>query len=246
MHLLLTNDDGYDAPGLIALAEVARKFGRVTVLAPDTHQSGCSHGTTTDRPLEVKETGPGWFALGGTPADCSRVGLLHIARDADWVLSGINDGGNLGVDIYMSGTVAAAREAMLLGVPAMAISQYRKGRPADWARSARDIEAVLSQLLLHPPGRGTLWNVNLPDHDLPIPPEAIECDLDPHPLPLTLDVVAGKYVYHSNYQQRRREPGADVDLCFGGHIAITRVGHYAPLPVGGNEGRATDGEGVDR
>jgi 5'-nucleotidase len=231
VHLLLTNDDGYDAPGLIALAEVARKFGRVTVLAPDTHQSGCSHGTTTDRPLEVKETGPGWFALGGTPADCSRVGLLHIARDADWVLSGINDGGNLGVDIYMSGTVAAAREAMLLGVPAMAISQYRKGRPADWARSARDVEAVLSQLLQHPPGRGTLWNVNLPDHDLPIPPETIECDLDPHPLPLTLDVVAGKYVYQSNYQQRRREPGADVDLCFGGRIAITRVGHYAPLPA---------------
>jgi 5'-nucleotidase len=229
MHLLLTNDDGYDAPGLAALADVAREFGKVTVVAPDTHQSNCSHGTTTDRPLEAKEVSPGWFALGGTPADCARVGLLHIARDADWVLSGINDGGNLGVDVYMSGTVAAAREAMLLGKPAMAISQFRRGRPTDWARAARDARTVLAQLLEHRPGRGTLWNVNLPDHDLPQSPEVVECDLDPHPLPLTLEVVEGKYVYHSNYQQRRREPGADVDLCFGGRITATRVAHYAPL-----------------
>lgn len=230
MHLLLTNDDGYDAPGLMALAEIAREFGRVTVVAPDTHKSGCSHGTTTDVPLETKETSPGWFALNGTPADCARVGLLHLAPDADWVIAGINDGGNLGVDVYMSGTVAAAREAMLLGRPALALSQYRRRRPANWLRSARDAREVLAKLLDQPPGQGTLWNVNLPDHDLPEPPPLVECGLDPHPLPLTLELVDGQYVYRSNYQQRPRVPGADVELCFGGRITATRVAHYAPLP----------------
>jgi 5'-nucleotidase len=231
MHLLLTNDDGIDAPGLAALAQVAAQFGRVTVVAPDGHISGCSHGTTTDRPLSVEERGPGRYAVLGTPADCARIGTMHLAPDADWVLSGINDGGNLGVDVYMSGTVAAAREAMLLGRPAIALSQYRRGRSLDWSRAANLVAAILPQLLETPPEWGVFFNVNLPDDgestDTPL---LVERPLDPHPLPITFKVDGQRYVYHSNYHERPREPDCDVAACFGGQITLTRMTHFGSLP----------------
>ncbi|MBC7817459.1 MAG: 5'/3'-nucleotidase SurE, partial [Planctomycetaceae bacterium] len=122
MKFLLTNDDGIDAPGLRLLAEIAREFGEVIVVAPDGVRSGCGHQVTNDRPLALTNVRPGEFACDGTPADCARLGLKHIAADVDWVLSGVNDGGNLGIDVYMSGTVAAVREAVLLGKPGIALS----------------------------------------------------------------------------------------------------------------------------
>lgn len=117
MHILVTNDDGIDAPGLAALVEVARSLGEVTIVAPHCHRSGCSHAATSDQSLHLVERGPRHFALCGTPVDCVRVALLHLDPRIELVLSGINDGGNLGVDVLMSGTVAAAREAALLGRP---------------------------------------------------------------------------------------------------------------------------------
>ena len=121
MRFLLTNDDGIDAPGLQALYDAASQLGEVTVAAPTLVHSGCGHRVTTDAPFAVEEMGTGRFAVAGTPADCVRVALHDLAPRVDWVLSGVNAGGNLGADVYHSGTVAAVREAVLHGVPGVAL-----------------------------------------------------------------------------------------------------------------------------
>src|SRR5262249_26291514 len=126
MRFLLTNDDGVDAPGLKVLFVAAEPLGDAVVVAPAEHHSGCSHQVTTRQPLRVAEHAARRFAVDGTPADCVRVALHALAPAAEWVLSGINAGGNLGADVYVSGTVAAAREAVLHGRPAVAVSQYLK------------------------------------------------------------------------------------------------------------------------
>src|SRR5262245_42279778 len=132
MKLLLTNDDGIDAPGLEALLGAAAALGEAVVVAPDEHLSGCSHRVTTGRPIRVERRGEGRHAVCGTPADCVRVGLHGLAPEARWVLAGINEGGNLGADVHHSGTVAAVREAVLHGVPGIALSHYhRRGLEID-------------------------------------------------------------------------------------------------------------------
>src|SRR5438552_11865483 len=107
MKFLLTNDDGIAAAGLDALSRAVATLGETIWVAPHAHLSGCSHRVTTEQPLRAKQTAPGRWAIEGTPADCVRVGLAHLASQADWVLSGVNHGGNLGADVHISGTVAA-------------------------------------------------------------------------------------------------------------------------------------------
>lgn len=228
MKFLLTNDDGIDAPGIAALAEAVATLGELVVVAPHVHLSGCSHQATTDRPITVHQHGPGRFAVEGTPADCVRLALLHLAPDVDWVLSGINDGGNLGVDVWMSGTVAAAREATLFGKPAIAISQYRqRGTAFNTARSALWAAHIIPQLLERPTEQGVFWNVNLPD---PLKdsaaqevPEWIECPLDPEPLHVLYEQQANRYTFRGNYHLRPQTTGSDVAQCFAGAITATQV-----------------------
>ncbi len=223
MQILVTNDDGIDAPGLAALAEVAQALGRVTVVAPATHMSGCSYAATTERPLLVIDHGLGRYSVSGTPVDCVRLALLNLAPQSDLVLSGINDGGNLGVDVLMSGTVAAAREATLLGRQAVAISQYRRrGRRPDWPRSIRLAAAVLHELL-QPSDHLACWNVNLPDVDGLDAPTVVRCPLDPNPLPISYQPLGNAYTYTSDYHARPRAPDSDVAICFGGEVSITRL-----------------------
>lgn len=229
MNLLLTNDDGIDAPGLAVMRETAAEFGSSIVVAPDQHLSGCSHTATTSRGLLLLEVGPGRYALDGSPVDCARLGLYRVAPDTQWVLSGVNEGGNLGADVHLSGTVAAAREACLLGKPAIAISQYVRRRPIDWQQTARMTRRVLHLLLSRPPDPGAFWNVNLPQPLEPsdeVPPVAY-CAVDPHPLPLNYELRDGKLHYRARYQDRRRAPGHDVELCFSGQITISQVGLLA-------------------
>src|SRR6187431_3376512 len=109
MKLLLTNDDGVDAPGLQALRGAVAQLGEMISIAPLLALSGCSHQVTTDRPLRLVSLPENRYSLDGTSADCVRIALFSVAPDAEWIFSGINDGGNLGVDTFMSGTVAAAR-----------------------------------------------------------------------------------------------------------------------------------------
>jgi 5'-nucleotidase len=151
MKLLLTNDDGIDAPGLAALLAAARAVGDPVVAAPTGPQSGVSHAVTTGTAVRVEPRGPDRFAVFGTPADCVRVGLHRLAPDAAFVLSGINHGGNLGADVYYSGTVAAVREAVLHGWTGVAVSHYkRRGLDFDWARAAGWAARVLADLLARP------------------------------------------------------------------------------------------------
>ena len=226
MKFLVTNDDGIDAPGLEALVAAARSLGEPTVVAPAGPQSGVSHAVTWHQGVRIEPRDDKRFAIHGTPADCTRLGLLHVLRDANWVLSGINHGANLGADVYYSGTVAAVREAVLHGWPGIAVSHYRKsGLDYDWARATRWLLPILTDLLSRPIERGFFYNVNLPH--LPsdaADPEVVWCELDPKPLPLNYvhEEKTGLY-YAGDYQLRERTPGADVDTCFGGRITITAV-----------------------
>jgi 5'-nucleotidase len=234
MHILVTNDDGIDAPGLAALAEAARALGEVTIVAPDQHRSGCSHSATTDAPLRLVEREPRMYALSGSPVDCVRVALLHLVPETKvpefaMVLSGINDGGNLGVDVLMSGTVAAAREAVLLGRPAVAVSQYRRrGRRPDWPRSTQNAWAAIEFVLRQRSDKLAVWNVNLPDIDGPEIPAMMLAALDESPLPIRYQPVAEGLNYVCDYHQRPRAVGSDVAICFSGQIAITPLDGRGP------------------
>jgi 5'-nucleotidase len=180
---------------------------------------------TTHEPIVVTHPAPGCVSVAGTPADCVRLALHHLGPRPSWALAGINAGGNLGTDIHHSGTVAAVREAVIHGVPGIAISHYlARGRIVDWARATRWAEIVLRLLMAQPWEPGTLWNVNLP-HLKPDDrePEVVFCPLDPSPLPLRYRVDGDQSVYAGDYQSRDRRPGSDVDVCFGGQIAVTLV-----------------------
>ncbi len=121
---LLTNDDGWDSPGLLALRQAAGGLGRCRVVAPSGPHSGCGHRVTTHAPIEVKAMGEDILAVAGTPADCVRLALHQLAPKPRWIFSGINAGGNLGADVHHSGTVAAVREGAMHGVPGIALSHY--------------------------------------------------------------------------------------------------------------------------
>jgi 5'-nucleotidase len=229
-NLLLTNDDGWDAPGLQALRRATQGLGRCRVIAPLSPQSGCGHRVTTHGPITVTSCGTDQLAVAGTPADCVRLALHHLAPDSDWVLAGINSGGNLGTDVHHSGTVAAVREGALHGVPGIALSQYlARGRAFDWPRAERWARALISRLLAEPWEPGTFWNVNFPHLAPEDPePEVVFCPLDLSPLPLYYHVAGDEAVYAGDYQTRVRRPGSDVEVCFGGRIAVTVIRRGCP------------------
>jgi 5'-nucleotidase len=227
LRILVTNDDGWDAPGLAALKTLARQLGEVCVLAPKDPHSYAGHRVTTDCPLVLAETGAQEFTLTGTPADCVRVAVTALFPDIDWVLAGINRGGNLGADIFTSGTVAAVREAALLGRPGIAVSQYIcKGMALDWERSGELALPVIAQLIAEAcPSKG-YWNVNLPHLDA-CKTEArervavIRCDPDNEPLDVRFRQEGDCFHYAGSYPARRRTPGRDVEYCFGGSITVS-------------------------
>lgn len=223
MRILVSNDDGIDAPGIAALAEVASHFGEVTVVAPNEGVSSCGHHVTTHRDLVVTEVRPGWYSVDGYPADCVRVALTAISGDFDLVLSGINDGGNLGMDLLMSGTASAAREAVLHGKRGIAVSQYKAQRgEANWKRAITWTQAALTEIIDRTPPEGTFWNLNLPDPKTELgQPQMIECEIDGLPLPVGYRYDGGIWRYTSRYQERPRNAGLDVALCFGGALTIS-------------------------
>lgn len=165
MNILITNDDGISAQGIRVLAEAAREFGTVTVVAPASQCSAMSHRITLDRPMKAirQDLGiPGVtaFSVDGTPADCVRASLDAILpQTPDVVLSGINHGYNVGYDIAYSGTVGAAMEAQMSGIPAIAVSQNNLG---SYENSAAYLPEILAELLETPCPSGGIWNVNIP------------------------------------------------------------------------------------
>jgi 5'-nucleotidase len=223
--IVLTNDDGVDAPGLAALVEATQGLVGRRVFAPLGPQSGCGHVVTNHRPIAVVKRPDGMVAIDGTPADCVRVALHRFGSEIAWVLSGINAGGNLGADLHHSGTVAAVREAAIHGVPGIAFSHYiAKGRSVDWRIAARWTTAVLLELMAQPPGPGTFWNVNLPHPEPGGPdPDVVYCPVDTSPLPLTFREGPEGLVYCGDYHGRARIEASDVAVCFAGSIAVSKV-----------------------
>ena len=165
-RILVTNDDGIHAHGLRVLERIARRIGEeVWVVAPETDQSGAGHSLTLRRPLRIRRVSHRRFTVDGTPTDCVLLGLQHILdAPADLVLSGINAGANLGEDVTYSGTVAAAMEATLLGVRAVALSQACDDRSrVHWSTAETFAFPVLERLLAVPWEQGVFMNVNFPD-----------------------------------------------------------------------------------
>lgn len=165
MLILLTNDDGVMSPGLSALADSLVQLGRVVIVAPDRNRSAVGHALTLESPLRAEEIRPDVFAIDGTPTDCVNLGIHGLLKEMpDLVVSGINRGGNLGDDITYSGTVCAALEATLMGVPAFAISldcdQFNSADldiAADYARN------LAEKVLHHGLPEDTFLNVNVPE-----------------------------------------------------------------------------------
>ncbi|HUZ71702.1 MAG TPA: 5'/3'-nucleotidase SurE [Stellaceae bacterium] len=172
-RILISNDDGIESPGIKLLTKVARALSHdVWVVAPEQEQSGASHSLTLYRPLRVRKLGPRRFAVDGTPTDCVLLAVNVLLRDRrpSLMLSGVNAGGNLGEDVTYSGTVAAAMEATLLDVPAIAMSQNLiNGTTIRWATAAAWAPDVIRRLTALPWPRQTLINVNFPG----IAPDAV-------------------------------------------------------------------------
>ena len=225
MKLILTNDDGYGEPGLECLIRLCQDLGEVIVVAPAEAQSGVGHTVTEARPLHLREIRPNHYTLDGKPADCVRVALTEIAPDADWVLSGINAGANLGIDTYVSGTVAAAREAASFGRPAAALSQFiARFQRIDWARCQHRARSTVEYVLANTPPAGGFWNANFPHpHDEAVDCERVECEVDPSPASIRYERKGDHFVWSGDFHERPRRAGHDIDVCFGGRIALTRL-----------------------
>lgn len=176
MRILCTNDDGIHAPGLKSLEKIARQLSDdVTVVAPETDQSGVSHSLSLNDPLRLRETSEGHFAIKGTPTDCVIMAIRHIMADRkpDLILSGVNRGQNVAEDVSYSGTIAAAIEGTMLGVKSIALSQAygAGGRTAiKWACAEAHGAGVISKVLGLEIPQHTLININFPDCD----PEKVE------------------------------------------------------------------------
>ena len=167
MRILLSNDDGINAPGLKTLETIARQLtDDVWIVAPELDQSGAAHSLTLRDPLRAREISDKKYALSGTPTDCVLFAVNHLLKDKkpDLVLSGINHGANLAEDITYSGTVAAAMEGSLLHIPSIAISLcVNKGHPAKWSTAEKHIPDILSHLIKTQLDPYTLININVPD-----------------------------------------------------------------------------------
>lgn len=236
MNILLTNDDGVAAPGLQAAYDAVKGLGTVYIVAPRVECSACSHRITLRKPVVIErrteEHYGTIYAAEGTPADCVRVacgGLIEASIDL--VVAGVNRGANAGVDVFYSGTAAAAREAAILGIRSIAVSQaVREGIDLDWRATSDITGTIVRELLgetLSAPG---FWSVNYP---APIPPDARErihrvpVELAPTPMIFErADRQDGRVTEFSNgapYWDRRTSALSDYTVIRDGGIAITTI-----------------------
>lgn len=229
-RILVTNDDGIHAPGIKVLERVARTLSKdVWVVAPESEQSAVAHSLTIRRPLRVRRVSRRRFAVDGTPTDSVLLGVRHVlkGRLPDLVLSGVNRGGNLGEDVTYSGTVAAAMEATLLGLPAIAFSQqYTATQPVKWATAEHFAADIVRRVTAVGWGRNVLINVNFPDMvaaqvggivvarqgKRKIGEEVSE-RLDPRGEP---------YIWiGAQRAEERSTPGTDIQAVYSGAISVT-------------------------
>ncbi|HUW81824.1 MAG TPA: 5'/3'-nucleotidase SurE [Phycisphaerae bacterium] len=232
MRFLLTNDDGPDVAGLAALQRAVADLGESTVVVPRDGTASRGHAVTRDAVLSIERTADRQYVVDGLPADCVRLALT-VLRDQigpiDWVLAGINHGANLGVDVYYSGTVGAAREAAILGLSAIALSQYyRRGVEPDWARTERWAGSIVRQMVDRSDAQAALWNVNFPalPADQKLTGVAV-CPVSTDPVPVVYENVQpvgqGRLAvrYTGVYADRAARTDTDVQRLFAGWITVT-------------------------
>lgn len=163
MHILISNDDGFLAPGIATLAEHLAEIAKVTIVAPDLDRSGASSSLTLDSPLSVKQIEPNFYYVNGTPTDCVHIALTGLMSEMpDLVISGINDGANMGDDVVYSGTVAAAKEGYLVDIPSFAISMSQHNA-THFKTAAKVTVELVQHYMKHPNENPLLLNVNVPD-----------------------------------------------------------------------------------
>lgn len=163
MRILIANDDGYLAPGIRTLHQAMRMLGEATIVAPDRNRSGASNSLTLSHPVHAKQHESDVYSLEGTPTDCVNIALSGLLQeDADMVISGINDGPNMGDDVLYSGTVAAAIEGRHLGHPALAVSMANH-EPSYYSTAAKVVTQLVDQLKEVPLPSDTILNINVPD-----------------------------------------------------------------------------------
>jgi 5'-nucleotidase len=226
MHILVSNDDGYLAPGLAALAEALKRFGTITVVAPEQNCSGASNSLTLSRPLTVHRASNGFLYMNGTPTDCVHVALTGLLDPLpDLVVSGINNGQNMGDDTIYSGTVAAAMEGYLFGLPSIAFSHVNKGH-AHLDAAARLSADLVGRYIEHRLPGPFLLNVNIPN--LPYEQlQEIRCTRlgKRHQAePVIRDTSPrGETIYWvgSAGEARLAGPGTDFHACASGLVSIT-------------------------
>ncbi|MGB7343986.1 MAG: 5'/3'-nucleotidase SurE [Pirellulaceae bacterium] len=242
MKIILTNDDGIDAPGLEALWSsvqnaLSDQSPEIIVVAPDRGRSECGHSVTQGRPLVIKQVKPSWYSVDGTPVDCVRVAMTTLMKEPTLVFSGINQGANLGVNLTVSGTFAAAREAALHNIPAVAISHYRRPDvPKNWAHCSDWLATTLSEFAatarMSNSQTSPLWNVNLPatnvaeGNEHAVFPTIQWCHVDRCPIPRQARQDGEMVSFDLDFHSRPREVGSDVDHCFAGQMTISKVSPY--------------------
>ncbi|MBP1752172.1 MAG: surE [Geobacteraceae bacterium] len=227
VKILVTNDDGIHARGITVLAGELQKLGDVTVVAPDRERSAVGHALTLHHPLRAMEIGSSIFAVDGTPTDCVNLGIhTLLGFKPDIVVSGINRGANLGDDVTYSGTVSAAMEATLMGIPAFAVSLATSG-PGDNYQSAAVFAARLAGLIFE---KGlpadTFLNVNVPDvAEAELLPPLVTSQGKRRYEGLIIDKIdprGRKYYWIGNGQQNFRDlEGTDYHAVSRGHISVT-------------------------
>lgn len=233
MRILLTNDDGIDAPGLHALRQIAAELSDdVWVVAPETNQSGAGHSLTLHEPLRMRQLDDRAFAVRGTPTDSVIMGVRHILKDKrpDLVLSGVNRGANLAEDVTYSGTIAGAFEGTLIGIRSIALSQafgFEKGAGIRWHTAIKHGPPLIRRLLDGDWAPGTLMNVNFPDREPDkIGGMAVTTQGRRDPGLLHLDErhdTWGTPYYWLAFERRRSNPAQGTDLwaIYEGLISIT-------------------------
>lgn len=238
MRILLTNDDGIDAPGLAALYRAVSSLGAVEVVAPSRVQSATSHAVTFHRPISVEKSGLG-YAVSGRPADCVKLGLNALFDEPfDLVVSGMNSGANVGINVIYSGTVGAAREANFCGVPAVAVSLHIGDWEHDhWDRAAGHARAAIDRILAGPLDAQTLLNVNVPVLDGGAEPRGIR--VVPSSLgrmvidyePGTDDAGNPTFRVGNTMTFAQKEPGTDVGALFDRYTTVTPLGFDTTCPA---------------
>lgn len=164
-NILVVNDDGVYGAGLKPLARALGRLGRVVVVVPERERSAASHAITLHKPIRVRKLEPNFYIMNGTPADCTRFGVIAMMKEkCDLVVSGINHGANLGADTMYSGTVGAAKEACMLGIAALAVSVTTKEENPHFDSAARMAVVVAREMLNRGLPPHTLLNVNVPNH----------------------------------------------------------------------------------